>query len=372
MAVVSTELTTHADVHDLLHRRLGHFIDGEWVSGGDVHPLSVVSPATGLTIASVDAGGAVEINNAVMAARAAFDAGVWWKQAPVDRARVLFELADIIEAHAEQIAHLEALDIGVSKSMMKTIGVKLAADQLRYYAGWITKLNGETMQNSRPHAPGREFLTYTVKEPIGVVGQIIPWNFPFGMSIGKLAPAIAAGCSVVMKPAEEAPLSVAYLANLIAKTKLPPGVFNLVNGVGRKAGAALARHPDVDKISFTGSTSVGRDILSAARENLKKVTLELGGKSPVVVLKDADLEETIPAVARAIFFLSGQNCMAGSRVLVHKDIHDNLVEGLVEIAESMSIGSDLENTYDLGPLISKRQLTRVLAYIDTGLGEGAV
>ncbi len=362
----------HGEVQEFLARTHGHFIDGRWVEGGDATPISVINPATGLTISHIESGGAVEIDLAVTAARASFDSGDWAKMAPVERARILFSLADLIEDHAEQIAHLEALDIGVSRAMMHDIGVKLAADQLRYYAGWITKIGGKTINNSRPHAPGREFLTYTVKEPIGVVGQIIPWNFPFGMSIGKIAPALAAGCSLVIKPAEEAPLSAAYLADLIAKTDLPDGVFNLVNGVGRKAGAALARHMDVDKISFTGSTAVGKDILEAAGGNLKKVTLELGGKSPVVILKDADLYEAIPAAARAIFFLNGQNCMAGSRLLVHADIHDEVVKGLVEIAEAMSIGSDLDNAYDIGPLISKRQMTRVLAYIDTGLGESAV
>ena len=375
MALVSEQVDLptryHGEIQDFLARKHGHFIGGRWIEGGDTTPINVVNPATGLTIAHVESGGAVEIDLAVTAARTSFDSAIWSKMAPVERARILFSLADLIEKHAEQIAHIEALDIGVSRTMMHSIGVKLAADQLRYYAGWITKIGGQTINSSRPHAPGREFLTYTVKEPIGVVGQIIPWNFPFGMAIGKIAPALASGCTLVLKPAEEAPLSVAYLADLIAKTDLPDGVFNLVNGVGRRAGAALARHMDVDKISFTGSTPVGKDILAAAGGNLKKVTLELGGKSPVVILKDADLNEAIPAAARAIFFLNGQNCMAGSRLLVHADIHDEVVKGLIEIAKAMSIGSDLDNAYDIGPLISKRQMTRVLAYIDTGLGEGA-
>lgn len=371
MAMLSPQIDTHGEIQAFLSQTRGHYIDGQWVTGGDIQPINVVNPATGLNIATIESGGAVEIDQAVAAARTSFDSGVWHKMAPVERARILFSLADLIEDHAEHIAHLEALDIGVSRAMMHDIGVKLAADQLRYYAGWVTKIDGQTISNSRAHTPGREFLTYTVKEPIGVVGQIIPWNFPFGMAIGKIAPALAAGCSLVLKPAEEAPLSAAYLANLISQTDLPDGVFNLVNGVGRKAGAALARHDDVDKISFTGSTAVGKDILTAAGGNLKKVTLELGGKSPVVILPDADLSEAIPAAARAIFFLSGQNCMAGSRLLVHKDIHDEVVKGLVDIAKTMSIGSDLDNAYDLGPLISRRQMTRVLAYIDTGLGEGA-
>ncbi len=371
MALLSPKINVHADVQDFLSGRRGHFIDGSWMSGGDLQPIDIINPATGLKIAEIEAGGAVEIDSAVSAARQAFDQGVWTSMTPVERAEVLFSLADLIEDNAAMIAHLEALDIGVSRNMMHEIGVRLAANQLRYYAGWVTKIGGKTIENSRYAAPGREFLTYTRREPIGVVGQIIPWNFPFGMAVGKIAPALAAGCTIVLKPAEEAPLTTNYLAELIAKTKLPDGVFNLVNGVGRKAGAALVRHKDVDKVSFTGSTAVGKDILAAAGGNLKKVTLELGGKSPVVILPDADLNEAIPAAARAIFFLNGQNCMAGSRLLVHKDVHDAVVKGLVEIAQNMSIGSDLDNTYDLGPLISRRQMTRVLAYIDTGLGEGA-
>ena len=371
MGLAAKHNNTHGEVLAFLSQKHGHFIDGEWEEGGDVRPITIVNPATGLSVAKIEAGGAVEIDLAVSAARRSFDSGVWANMTPVQRAQILFSLADLIEEHSEQIAHIEALDIGVSRSMMQDIGVKLAADQLRYYAGWVTKIDGQTISNSRAPAHGRAFLTYTVKEPIGVVGQIIPWNFPFGMAVGKIAPALAVGCSLVLKPAEEAPLSTVYLAQLVSKTDLPAGVFNLVNGIGRKAGAALARHNSVDKISFTGSTSVGKDILTAAQGNLKKLTLELGGKSPVVILKDADLSEAIPAAARAIFFLSGQNCMAGSRLLVHEDIHDEVVKGLVDIAKAMCIGSDLENNYDIGPLISERQMTRVLAYIDTGLGEGA-
>ena len=371
MRLVSETTKTHGEIGEFLARKHGHFIDGRWQLGGDATPIHILNPATGLAISTIESGGAVEVDKAVVAARTAFDTGVWTELTPAARSRILLGLADLIENRAGQIAHIEALDIGISRRMMGEIGVKLAAEQLRYYAGWVTKIGGHTIANSRPVEPGREFLTYTQKEPIGVVGQIIPWNFPFGMAVSKVAPALAAGCSIVLKPAEDAPLSSAYLADLIHEAGVPSGVFNVVNGVGRKAGAALARHDDVDKISFTGSTSVGKDILSAAGGNLKKVTLELGGKSPVVILQDADLSAAIPAAARAIFFLSGQNCMAGSRLLVHKDVHDQVVAGLVDIASKMRIGADLDSQYDLGPLISKRQMTRVLAYIDTGLGEGA-
>jgi phenylacetaldehyde dehydrogenase len=369
--IATKQIGKHSNVQSFLDRTHGHYIGGAWINDTQADTVVISCPATGLPLSKIESGGATEIDAAVQAARASFNSGVWAHMVPVDRARILFSLADLIEQHAEQISYLEALDIGVSRGLMRDIGVKLAADQLRYYAGWVTKINGETITNSRPRAPGHDFLTYTLKEPVGVVGQIIPWNFPFGMALQKLSPALAAGCSIVLKPAEDAPLSTSYLAELISQTDIPAGVFNLVNGVGRKAGAALASHTDVDKISFTGSTSVGKEILHASTGNLKRIGLELGGKSPVVLMADANLQEAIPAAARAIFFLSGQNCMAGSRLLVHESIHDEVVAGLVELARNMRIGADLDNSYDIGPLISERQLTRVLAYIDTGLGEGA-
>ncbi|MBL4800249.1 MAG: aldehyde dehydrogenase family protein [Emcibacter sp.] len=349
----------------------GHFIDGAWVDGVGAETIKVINPATGGVVSSIHSGGSAEVDLAVAAARRAFDSGIWSKMAPVERARIMFSLADLIERHAGQISQLEALDIGVSRDMMQTIGVQLAADQLRYYAGWVTKINGETITNSRSRSEKREFLTYTEKEPVGVVGQITPWNFPFAMAVQKIAPALAAGCTIVLKPAEDAPLSTMYLADLVAQTDLPAGVFNLVNGYGRKAGAAISVHGDVDKISFTGSTDVGKEIIHAATGNLKRITLELGGKSPVILLKDANLVEAIPAAARAIFFLSGQNCMAGSRLLVHGDIYDQVLSGLKIISEAMTVGADMETTYDIGPLISEQQLTRVMAYIDIGVSEGA-
>ena len=360
-----------ADVREFLSKAHGHLIDGRWVDGGTGEHIPVSGPATGQVIARVASGGKEEIDQAVAAARKAFETGPWATMVPVERARILFRLADLIEQHSEQLSQLESLDTGMSRTMMRDIGIKLAADQTRYYAGWVTKLNGEAITNSRTRGPGRDFLTYTVKEPVGVVGQIVPWNFPLGITVQKLAPALAAGCTIVLKPAEEAPLSVNYLANLASEAGLPDGVLNLVNGIGTKAGAALAAHPGVDKVAFTGSTDVGREIIRAAAGNLKRVSLELGGKSPVVLLADANLDEAIPAVARAITFLSGQNCMAGSRLLVHEDIHDEVLDGLAKTMESMSIGPGFEGKHDIGPLISERQMTRVLAYIDIGLGEGA-
>ncbi len=360
-----------AEVREFLSRTRGHLIDGRWIDEGAEEHIPLANPATGLVFARVASGGAAEVDQAVAAARSALETGPWSSMVPAERARILFRLADLIEEHGDQLSQLESLDTGMSRSMMRDIGIRLAADQTRYYAGWVTKINGETITNSRTRAPGRDFLTYTVKQPVGVIGQIVPWNFPLGITIQKLAPALAAGCTIVLKPAEEAPLSVTYLAGLASEAGLPDGVLNLVNGFGTTAGAAIAAHPGVDKVAFTGSTDVGKEIIRAATGNLKRVSLELGGKSPVVILPDANLAEAVPAVARAITFLSGQNCMAGSRLLVHADIHDEVLEGLVEIMEAMSIGPGFDAGHDIGPLISERQMTRVLAYIDIGLGEGA-
>ncbi len=364
------------EVKAFLSKHHGHFIGGHWLAGSKDNVLEIKSPGTGKVIGSVAFADTAEVDLAVAAARKAFEGSEWSQMLPNDRAALLFKLADTLELHGQALSQIETIDAGISLRLMSTIGIKLAADQLRYFAGWVTKIHGETISNSRPRAEGRDFLTYSLKEPVGVVGQIIPWNFPLGMAIQKLAPALASGCTVVMKPAEETPLSALYLANLIDEVGFPAGVFNLINGYGRTTGAAITSHPDIDKIAFTGSTDVGKEIICAASKNLKKVTLELGGKSPVIILPDANLSEAIPAAARAIFFLSGQNCMAGSRLFVHEDVYDVVLDGLVKLTENMTVGSDFngdsfDNTYDIGPLISSRQLMRVLSYIDIGVAEGA-
>lgn len=366
-----THTDVHPDISAFLDIHHGQFINGGWVAGTSDESILVTNPATGLAIASVSSGTAADVDRAVTAARNAFETGPWPAMLPVERARILLRLADLLDQHSEQLSDLESLDSGMPREIMRRIGVKLAADQIRYYAGWVTKLNGETISNSRAGTSRGDFLTYTLKEPVGVVGQIIPWNFPLGIAVQKLAPALAAGCTIIMKPAEEAPLSVTYLAGLMAEAGLPDGVFNVVNGYGATAGAAIASHKDIDKVAFTGSTEVGREILSAASGNMKRLTLELGGKSPFILLADADLDQAIPAAARAITFLTGQNCMAGSRLLVHEDIHDQVLDGLVKAVEATRVGSGLDAATDIGPLISKRQLTRVLAYIDVGVSEGA-
>lgn len=359
-----------------LKKRHGQYIAGAWQVDKKAQLIEVKSPATGDVVARIAHACEDDVEAAVIAARQGFEGNEWSKMVPNDRAALLFKLADTLEDKKYELSQIEAIDCGFSMQMMNSIGIKLAADQLRYYAGWVTKLNGETITNSRPREDDHDFLTYTKKEPVGVVAQIIPWNFPLGMAIQKLAPALAAGCTVVMKPAEETPLSALYLASLIDKVGFPKGVFNLLNGYGRKTGAALASHRGVDKVAFTGSTDVGKEIIKASSDSLKKVTLELGGKSPVVIMPDANLSSAIPAAARAIFFLSGQNCMAGSRLFVHADVHDEVVSGLKEIASSLTIGSEFNGDgfagqFDVGPLISERQVVRVLSYIDIGMAEGA-
>ena len=288
----------------------------------------------------------------------------------VSHEATLSRLARLIETHAETFIELEVIDNGMPRCIA-ALTVANCIEMLDYYAGWATKIEGVTT-TPPPHLTAQsEALTYTLREPVGVVGQIIPWNVPLSMAILKLAPALAAGCTVVLKPAEETPLSALLLGALTLQAEFPAGVVNIVNGRGETAGASLAAHPDVDKIAFTGSTEVGRKIIVAAAGNLKKVSLELGGKSPVVVMPDADLERTIPGVAMATFFLQGQNCMAGTRILVHEAVHDRLVAGLAAFAEALHIGHGLDARTQIGPLISRAQLERVNGFIERGRREGA-
>jgi phenylacetaldehyde dehydrogenase len=249
--------------------------------------------------------------------------------------------------------------------------VPLAVDLFRYMAGWATKIEGNTIPISVPYTPGARYLAYTLREPVGVVGQIIPWNFPLLMAAWKLGPALAAGCTVVLKPAEQTPLSALRLGELILEAGFPEGVVNIVTGYGETAGAALAAHPDVDKVAFTGSTAVGKLVLGAASGNLKKVSLELGGKSPNIVLRDADLDVAIPGAASGIFFNHGQCCCAGSRLFVEQPMFDKVVEGVAEQAKKIKIGPGLDPTTQMGPLVSDEQLARVCGYLESGFAEGA-
>jgi len=289
----------------------------------------------------------------------------------VDRAGLLFRLADLVERDAAIIAELETTDNGMPITLSRHMALPLTIELLRYYAGWVTKLRGETLPAAPGAAQGAQTLTYTRREPVGVAAQIIPWNVPFLMAVLKIAPALAVGCTVVLKPAELTPLTALYLGKLVLEAGFPPGALNILNGYGTTVGARLASHPGVDKIAFTGSTAVGRSIVAAAAGNLKKVSLELGGKSPVIIFDDADLELAIPGAAMAAFLLQGQNCMAGTRLFVHRKVHDQVVAGIGEVAKSLKIGPGMMPETMIGPLISKKHQDRVMRYIDLGREEGA-
>jgi phenylacetaldehyde dehydrogenase len=322
-------------------------------------------------MAHVAEGDTEDIEQAVTAARNAFESGPWRDMTASERGRMVWRLADLLEAHADEFAQLEALDNGKSVLVAKAADVALAVDIFRYMAGWATKIEGNTIPISSVTAPRSKYFAYTLREPIGVVGQIIPWNFPLLMAAWKLAPALSVGCTIVLKPAEQTPLSALRLGELIQEVGFPEGVVNIVPGYGETAGAALAAHPDVDKVAFTGSTEVGKLIVQAAAGNLKKVSLELGGKSPNVVFKDTNLETTIPGAAFAIFFNHGQCCNAGSRLYIEQDIFDQVVEGVAAEAKKIKLGSGFDPTASMGPLVSDEQLNRVCGYLESGFSQGA-
>src|ERR1700758_253121 len=305
-------------------------INGDWVEAASGQTFETINPATEEVLAEVAHGQAADIDKAVKAARKAFDDDSPWRRMNAsDRGRLIWRISELIEENADELAMLESLDNGKPYHIAKAADVALAADLFRYMAGWPTKIEGPTVPISALPAPG-EYLAYTLREPVGVVGQIIPWNFPLLMAAWKLGPALACGCTIILKPAEQTPLSALRLGELIMEAGFPEGVVNIVPGYGETAGAALAAHPDVDKVAFTGSTEVGKLIVHAAAGNLKKVSLELGGKSPNVVFKDADLATAIPGAASAIFFNHGQCCCAGSRLYVEKPIFDRVAEGIAE------------------------------------------
>src|SRR6202522_2495565 len=344
-------------------------INGKWVDAASGKTFPTYNPATGEVLSNIAEGDKEDINRAVKAARAAFETGAWSKISHSDRSRMIWKLADLLEQHLEEFAQLESLDNGKALKVARAADVPLAIDHFRYYAGWATKIEGNTIPFSG--APQGKFFAYTSREPIGVVGQIIPWNFPLLMAAWKLAPALAAGCTIVLKPAEQTPVTALRLGELVQEAGFPDGVVNIIPGYGETAGAALAAHDDVDKVAFTGSTEVGKLIVHAAAGNLKKVSLELGGKSPNVVFKDADLDAAIPGAARAIFFNHGQCCCAGSRLYIEKPIFDRVVEGVAEHARKIQVGSGLDPATSMGPLVSEEQLNRVCGYLEAGFSEGA-
>ncbi len=371
MGVATAAIQIDQRVSSFVSRPRKMLIGGKWVNAASEKTFPTFNPATGEVLAQVAEGDKEDIDRAVKAARRAFESGPWRKMTPSERGRLVWKLADLIEAHLEELAQLETLDNGKPISVSRVADVPLAADLFRYMAGWATKIEGNTIPISVPYTPGARYLAYTIREPVGVVGQIIPWNFPLLMAAWKLGPALAAGCTVVLKPAEQTPLSALRLGELIMEAGFPEGVVNVVPGYGETAGAALAAHPDVDKVAFTGSTAVGKLILAAAGGNLKKVSLELGGKSPNIVLKDANLDVAIPGAASAIFFNHGQCCCAGSRLFVEHAMFDRVVDGVAEEAKKITIGPGLDPKTEMGPLVSDEQLERVCGYLESGFAEGA-
>jgi phenylacetaldehyde dehydrogenase len=344
------------------------FIGGHWVESANGKTFPTLDPATGEVLAHVAEGGKEDIDRAVKAARSSFESGSWRGLPPAERARALWKVGDLIEERMMEFAELDSLDNGKPINEMMLADVPLAAATFRYYAGWVTKLAGATGNISS--FPG-QWLTYTLREPVGVVGQIIPWNFPLMMAAWKVAPALACGNSVVLKPAEQTPLSALLLAEVLEQAEVPAGVFNVVTGFGETAGAALAAHPDVDKIAFTGSTEVGKLIVQASTGNLKRVSLELGGKSPNIVFSDANLASAVSGAYAGIFFNQGQICSAGSRLYVDHKVYDQVVEGVSTIANELKMGPGLDPMTQMGPLVSEEQMKRVLGYIKIGSTEGA-
>ena len=341
------------------------FIDGKWVEAASGKTFATHNPATGEVLAQVAEGDAEDIDRAVAAARQAFN-GPWSRFKPQERQRLLLKLADLVEAHIEELAALDTLDMGAPIS--RTLGNRQrAVGMLRYYASHAVTIHGETIPNSLPG----EIFSYTLKEPVGVVGAIIPWNGPLTATIWKIGPALATGCTVVLKPAEEAPLTPLRLAELCEEAGVPPGVVNVVPGYGETAGAALAGHRDVDKVAFTGSHLTGQKIVQASAGNLKRVSLELGGKSPDIVFADADLDQAVPGAGMAVFANSGQICSAGTRLFVEKKIYDEFAGRVAEFGKSLRVGNGLDPETQVGPLVSPEQLERVTGYLAIGRQEGA-
>ncbi|HTZ63622.1 MAG TPA: aldehyde dehydrogenase family protein [Solirubrobacteraceae bacterium] len=330
----------------------------------DGRTFATLDPSSGREIAQVAHAGSADVDAAVARARAAFEG---WSAAPAsERERLLFALAQAVDSHAKELAQIESLDNGKPVKLAQLVDVRGTVSHLRYFAGWPTKIEGAVL----PVAAGPGMQCYTRREPVGVCAQIIPWNFPLLMASWKLAPALAAGCTVVLKPAEQTPLSALRLGELALEAGFPPGVINVLTGDGA-TGAALVEHPDVDKVAFTGSTAVGREIGAKAGRALKRVTLELGGKSPNIILPDADIEAAVAGAYQAIYFNSGQACNAGSRLFAPAAQFDEIVSALAQRAAATTLGPGLEPQTQLGPLISAEQQARVLSYIESGLGDGA-
>ncbi|RBW69285.1 aldehyde dehydrogenase family protein [Bacillus taeanensis] len=362
---MSVNLLPETKVQEFLKGTKKLFINGQWIEAASGKTFESKNPATGEVLAVVSEAGEEDVNRAVEAARNAFDYGPWSKMSAAERSRLIYKLADLMEEHKEQLAQLDTLDNGKPLQETTTADVPLAIEHFRYYAGWATKIVGQTIPVQG------NFFNYTRHEPLGVVGQIIPWNFPLLMAAWKLGAALASGCTVVLKPAEQTPLSALYLAKLIEEAGFPEGVVNVIPGFGESAGAPLVNHPKIDKVAFTGSTEVGKLIMKQASYSLKRVTLELGGKSPNIILPDADMSRAIPGALSGIMFNQGQVCCAGSRLFIQKKAFDNVVADLVSHSKSIKQGPGLSSDTTMGPLVSDEQQQRVLNYINKGKEEGA-
>jgi len=343
-------------------------IGGEWLQAESGDLIEVINPATESVIGKVAAAGPLEVDAAVQAASHAFRQGAWTEITPYERSKILWRVAELLEEHSSELALLNTLENGKPLSASMNGDVPSAAKTFRHYAGLCTKIEGKTPQVSS--APNN-FHAYTRREPIGVVGQIVPWNGPITAASWKLAPALAAGCTTVFKPAEETPLTALYMGQLLIEAGIPAGVVNIIPGYGHTAGAAMCAHDGIRKIAFTGSTEVGQQIVRNSGGNLKKISLELGGKSPVIICADADLERAIPAAANAIFFNAGQVCIAGSRLYIEDAVYEQVLEGVAQIADDMRVGPGLHADTQMGPLVSRKQLDRVLSMVEQGHGQGA-
>ncbi len=345
-------------------------INGVWREGADGW-IDTVDPATGRLLGRVAAAGSADVNSAVAAARAALD-GPWSRMVPSERARLLLHVAELIEAELDSLSEVESLDQGKPFSVSRWAEVPSAAKQFRFFAGQAMTIEGRTITPSITYQPqDRDVHAWTLREPVGVVAAIVPWNSPLVLTAMKVAPALACGCTVVLKPAENTSLTALRLGALITEAGMPPGVFNIVTGLGHTTGAELAAHPDVDKVAFTGSTRTGRDIIRASAGNLKRVTLELGGKSPAIVMGDADLELAIPGIANAIFFNAGQVCVANSRAYIHDSIYDRVIAGVAAYGSEMALGHQLNPETRMGPLVSQQQAASVASFIEGARREGA-
>jgi phenylacetaldehyde dehydrogenase len=354
----------------LSRRSHGNFIDGAFREAHASQRIEVVDPASEMVVADTPDSDAEDVNAAVASARRALEDSAWSRMRPADRERILFRLSQLIEEHGDELSAMETLQGGKLQGVARMIDVGFSSEFVRYMAGWATKLEGSTLQNSIPFPPGARYHTYTQREPVGVVAAVVPWNFPLAIALWKIAPALAAGCTVVVKPSPETPLTALRLAALAMDAGLPAGVLNVVCG-GGGTGAALCSHPGVDKISFTGSTPTGRAIGHAAVDHMTRFTLELGGKSPMIVLPDADPAAAAMGAAMGIFFNQGQVCAASSLLYVHRSLFDQVVKQVAGIAEGMRIGSGFDPASELGPLVSRRHFDRVMGFLDGARSEGA-